>query len=243
MTTSRDTPETSKKRTEKRKKKASLGFSDLPVGARYQFEKLKSNVILQTGAQRIKSILFTSYNHGEGTTTITANFAESLAEGKKFKILMVDANTRSPGLHRIANGQQSEGDFGFSDVFTQQVEKWTLPKPSATNNPSLITTGAVSYHPSQVFDHSRFAKFMNSVTELFDFVIFDSSPIGQYYDSIILGSGVDAVVLVIEAEKTQLNEAKWARQMLQDKNIPILGVILNRRRFRIPNLIFQRFFR
>jgi capsular exopolysaccharide synthesis family protein len=243
MATPDETSETSRKHTEKRKDGVTPCFADLPVGVRYQFEKLKSGVILGTGARRIKSILFSSYNHGEGTTTVAVNFAESLAEDKKYKILMVDANTRTPRLHRIVNGFQPNGNFVFSDVFTKQDEKWTLPKPSAASNLSLVASGDISYHPSQVFDHTRFEKFINSVTELFDFVIFDSSPIGQYYDSIVLGSGVDGVILVVEAEKTQLNEAKWAKQMLQDKNIPILGVVLNRRRFRIPPFIFQRLFR
>lgn len=243
MPTPRETSEKSKKHTEKRKKGVTRCFSDLPVGVRYQFEKLKSSVILGTGAQRIKSILFSSYNHVEGTTTVAANFAEALAEDKRYKILMIDANTRTPALHRIVNGLQPNDNFAFSDVLTQQVEKWTLPKPSAATNLSLVASGDISYHPSQVFDHTRFEKFISSVTELFDFVIFDSSPIGQYYDSIVLGSRVDGVILVIEAEKTQLHEAKWAKQMLEDRNIPILGVVLNRRRFRIPPFIFQRFCR
>jgi len=243
MAKSLDVSENSTTHTIERKKGMAHHYSDLPPRSRHQFEKLKSSIILGTDARRIRSILFSSYNHGEGTTTVATNFAESLAEDKKYKILMVDANTRTPALHRIVNDLRPNDNFAFSDVLTQQVEKWTLPKPSAASNLCLVASGDISYHPSQVFDHTRFEKFISSVTELFDFVIFDSSPIGQYYDSIVLGSRVDGVILVIEAEKTQLQEVKWAKQMLQDKNIRILGVVLNRRRFRIPKSVFQKFFR
>lgn len=243
MATPSDTPDDLTEGAEQRKEEGTPSLSELPVPVRQQFERLKSNLILGTGSQRIKSILFSSYNHGEGTTTIAANFAESLAEGRKYKILIVDANTRTPGLHRIRNGRPPSEGFTFSDLLTQQVERWTLPKPSAAYSPSVVGSGNISYHPSQVFDHTRFEKFMSSVTELFDFVILDSSPIGQYYDSLVLGSHVDGVMLVIEAERTQLREAKWAKQMLQDKSIPILGVVMNKRKFRIPSFIFERFFR
>lgn len=243
MAKSLDVSENSTTHTIERKKGMAHHYSDLPPRSRHQFEKLKSSIILGTGDRRIRSILFLSYNHGEGTTTVATNFAESLAEDKKYKILMVDANTRTPGLQEIVSGYAVDNNLVFSDLLTPDAAQPPLPKPSPQSNLFLVPSGDISYHPSQVFDHTRFEKFISSVTELFDFVIFDSSPIGQYYDSIVLGSRVDGVILVIEAERTQLQEAKWAKQMLQDKNIPILGVVLNRRRFRIPKSVFQKFFR
>ena len=84
---------------------------------------------------------------------------------------------------------------------------------------------------------------MESVTQLFNFVIFDSSPIGQYYDSIVLASHVDGVILVVEAEKTTYLEVERAKQMLAEAKVPVLGVVLNRRRFHIPHFLFQALFK
>ncbi|NVM20222.1 MAG: CpsD/CapB family tyrosine-protein kinase [Desulfobacterales bacterium] len=218
-------------------------FSDLPLGVRHQFEQLKSSIILGSSAQRIKSILFTSYNHGEGTSTVIANFAESLVQDRKYKILMVDANTRSPALHQLAGVNNPDDNLVFSDMLTQQIAESDLPKPSPTSNLSLVPCGSTAYHPSQIFDHTKFSNFINRVTKLFDFVIFDSSPVGKYYDPVILASHVDGVILVVQAEKTPFHELKRANQILQDGNIPILGAVLNRRRFYIPQVIFERFLR
>lgn len=219
-------------------------FPELPPEVRHQFEKLKSCIILGTNGRRTKSILFSSYNHGEGTSTVVANFVGSLAKDRKYNTLLVDANTRTPILHEIATAYNAESALVFSDVVTREIKESALPKPSSTSNVCLVASGgATTYHPSEVFDHGVFLNFVDRVTKVFDFVIFDSSPIGKYYDSIVLASHVDGVVLVTQAEKTPFHELKRAKQMLQDRNIPILGVVLNRRRFHIPRFIFQRLLR
>ena len=233
--------EKSRIQTHKKTKGKHLRFSDLPIETRHQFEKLKSHIILGNSSKRIKSILFSSYNHGEGTSTIVANFAESLAQDRKYRILTVDANTRTPSLHGIAGYDNPAKKLFFSDILTQQFSTLALPNPSLSSNMSLIPSGRIVYHPSQVFDHTQFVNFIDCTTNLFDLVIFDSSPIGKYYDSIVLASYVDGVILVVEAEKTSSNELKRVKEMLVDKNIPILGVILNRRKFRIPNFVFNSF--
>jgi capsular exopolysaccharide synthesis family protein len=218
-------------------------FSGFPPQVRIQFESLKSNVILEGNKRAIKSLLFSSYHHGEGTSTVTASFAQCLAQDKNQKILLVDANTRTPALEALSEHYCSDDSVVFSDLFPQHVEKWVLPKPSPDCNLSLVQSGNVAYHPSQVFDHERFSLFMNSVTHLFDFVIFDSSPLGQYYDTLVLASHVDGVVLVVEAERTLYFELNRAKEMLGDANIPIVGVVMNRRRFHIPRFIFDAMFK
>ncbi len=217
-------------------------FLQLPPVVRAQFEKLASSIVIPRKKQTVRSIVFMSYNHGEGTSTIVKYFAESLALGQKHNVLVVDANTRTPGLGQRSNGNEVKDNFSFSDLFTGQIEDWALPKPSSDSNLSTVPSGDVAYHPSQVFDHEQFARFMDSAKKLFHLVIFDSSPIGLYYDSIVLSSHVDGVILVVQAERTQPNELKWAKQMLHDSDIPVLGVVLNRRRFRIPAFVYQKFF-
>ncbi|MBN1842108.1 MAG: CpsD/CapB family tyrosine-protein kinase [Deltaproteobacteria bacterium] len=217
-------------------------FLQLPPVVRAQFEKLASSIVIPQKKQKLRSIVFMSYNHGEGTSTIVKYFAESLALGQKHNVLVVDANTRTPSLGQRSNGNEVKHKFSFSDLFTGQIEDWALPKPSPDSNFSTVPSGDITYHPSQVFDHEQFDRFIDSAKKLFHFVIFDSSPIGLYYDSIVLSSHVDGVILVVQAERTQPNELKRAKQMLHDSDIPVLGVVLNRRRFRIPAFVYQRFF-
>ena len=224
------------------RKEKTLRFSHLPPEARHQFEKLKSSLSLGNPAQKVKSILISSYNHGEGTSTVAANFAECLAQDMNLKILLVDANTRRPSLHRVFNPKGSSNTPGFSEIVIKQTVTPALPKPSSSSNLSFVPCGSITHHPSGVFNHALFKAFSHKAKQLYDFVIFDSSPLGRYYDSIVLASNLDGVILVVEAEKTTSYDLKRAKEMLQDKNIHLLGVILNKRKFPIPRFVFERFF-
>lgn len=234
--------ERSKDRACNKKQGVPLRFSNLPLEARHQLEKLKSNIIMADSGQKAKAILFASYNHGEGTTTLATTFAESLAQDKKYKILLVDANTRAHGLDTNLIPDNLEKPLLFSDILSQESMSHSLPGSSVVTNLSVIPSGNIIHHPSQVFDHSHFADFIHQMKEQFDFIIFDSSPLGRYYDTIVLASHLDGVILVVQAEKTPWYELNRAKQMLEDKNVPVLGIVLNRRKFPIPRSIFQRFF-
>ncbi|MBC2696166.1 MAG: CpsD/CapB family tyrosine-protein kinase [Desulfobacteraceae bacterium] len=234
--------EKSKSHLYKKRQRGPLRFSNLPLEARHQFEKLKSSIIMADSDQRAKAILFASYNHGEGTTTLATTFAESLAQDKKYKILLVDANTRSPGLDTNLIPDNLKKPLLFSDILSQKSVSHVLPGGSVASKLLIIPSGNVTYHPSQVFDHSHFADFIREMKEQFDFIIFDSSPLGRYYDTIVLATHMDGVILVVQAEKTPWYDLNRAKQMLEDKNVPVLGIVLNRRKFPIPRSIFQRFF-
>jgi len=153
--------------------------------------------------------------------------------------LLVDGNTRNPCLHKIFD---LDNTVGFSQLITEKIEISETVRNSAIANLFLIPSGKIIYHPSQVFDHVRFKNFLDSAKEQYDFVIFDSSPIGKYYDSIVLASQVNGVILVVQAGRTSWYNIKRAKKILEDKKIPILGAILNRRKYHIPGFIFERFF-
>ena len=74
----------------------------------------------------------------------------------------------------------------------------------------------------------------------FDFVIIDAAPIGESSDAFALCQFADGVVLVLEAGKTRKETARVAESNLRAAGIPILGGVLNKRTFPIPEFIYQR---
>lgn len=225
----------------KKSRDATGDIGDLRLQVRNQFEKLKSTVILGASAGGARTILFSSYNHGEGTSTIVANLAACLAQEKKYRTLVIDANTRSPKLDKIMNDSASIYNQVFSRIVSPDVSDPISMGTVSHSNFFFMSCGETSYHPAQAFDHTRFSAFLNKARESFDFMLFDSSPIGKYYDSIVVASQLDGVVLVVQAEKTPSHHLKRAQEALKDKNISVLGVVLNKRRFHIPGLVFDKF--
>jgi len=74
----------------------------------------------------------------------------------------------------------------------------------------------------------------------FDYVIVDAAPLDAGTDSIVLGGLSNGVVLVLKANSSRRDTAGKAIQEFHAANVPIRGVVLNRRTFPIPEAIYKR---
>ena len=74
----------------------------------------------------------------------------------------------------------------------------------------------------------------------FDYTIIHGPPAALCSDSALLGYLSDGVILVLEANSTRRAAAQRTVQMLQATNARLLGSVLNRRKFPIPDGIYRR---
>ena len=74
----------------------------------------------------------------------------------------------------------------------------------------------------------------------FDYTIVHGPPAALCSDAALLGYLSDGVVLVLEANSTRRAAAQRAVQMLQATNARLLGSVLSRRTFPIPEGIYRR---
>jgi Mrp family chromosome partitioning ATPase len=74
----------------------------------------------------------------------------------------------------------------------------------------------------------------------FDFVLIDASAMSLGNDAIALSAMADGAVLVLKANTSRRELARKAVQDLQAGNAKVLGAVLNRRTFPIPNAIYKR---
>jgi Mrp family chromosome partitioning ATPase len=81
---------------------------------------------------------------------------------------------------------------------------------------------------------------MDIVQQRFDYTILDSAPITTFAESQAICSRVDGVLLVIETGKTRRQVAIRAKKELEEAGGRLLGVVLNKRRYYIPDWIYKR---
>jgi protein-tyrosine kinase len=74
----------------------------------------------------------------------------------------------------------------------------------------------------------------------FDYTVLHGPPAALCSDAALLGYLSDGVILVLEANATRRAAAQRAVQMLQGTNARLLGSVLNRRTFPIPEGIYRR---
>ena len=71
-------------------------------------------------------------------------------------------------------------------------------------------------------------------------ILVDSPPATTSTDGLAISSKVDGVVLVVEAEKTRWPVAETVRDRIKSSGGNILGIVLNKRRYYIPEWIYKK---
>ncbi len=74
----------------------------------------------------------------------------------------------------------------------------------------------------------------------FDYVLIDAPPVNLYADAIILGGLADGAILVLESDVTRREAARKAKETLEGAEVRLLGAILNKRTFPIPESIYRK---
>ena len=201
------------------------------------YDDLKTNLLTRYPDGAIRSILFMGISHGGGCSTTAVNFATALAREAKLKVLLIDVNLRTPGLHDIF---AIDNALGLSDLRTNGGNMMSLIKKVVPENLHVLTCGANTSVPLGLFEDSRFDQLLKDMREWFDYVILDAPPVLRFSECRVLCSKVDGVILVIEAGKTRQQVALRAKKALEEAEGKLLGVVLNRKKYYIPDWIYQR---
>ena len=201
-----------------------------------EYQKIKNNLFLANTSINIQSIMFASSNRREGASTVAINFAITLAATENAKVLLVDANLRFPHLHSFfslpKNGGLAEVLSGMK-AWENVIHSCKIP------NLSIITSGRVSGNHISLFESSLLKDTVQELREKFDYILFDTCAINAYPDPVLLGSKMDGLILVVQADRTRKEIIQRATEVLYG-SVRILGVVLNRRHYHIPDIIYKK---
>ncbi len=92
---------------------------------------------------------------------------------------------------------------------------------------SFIPSGSVSRGPGAM-EYSRAAEVLGTLKQDFDLVIVDSAPLLAINEAELLGSAVDAIVLVAGAGDFEEERALWAKERMDRTGATIVGDALDR---------------
>ena len=202
-----------------------------------QYHKLRRHLLPNSKRAAVKVVMVAATDHGEGGTTTAAILAATLARSVNCKILLVDANLRTPALEEVFYHGNGSGLVGLSDqIFSEAPLEQAIYQTEIANLFFMPCGRAVS-SPSYVFDCERIAEMLSVLRERYDFVIFDGSPLRDYSDSSFLAEKMDGIILVVEAERTKSEVLRSIRKDLESTGVNILGVVLNKKRNYIPDYI------
>jgi capsular exopolysaccharide synthesis family protein len=201
------------------------------------YEDLKTSLLSRYPDRSLRTILFNSTYSNDGASTTAVNFATVLSKDSKLKVLLMEVNLRTPSLHEVFKTDEA---ISLNDVLSG---KWKLRPPIHKVGPGeLYVTafgGKLLTGPVSFFESAEFDDFLEKMRERFDYVILDSPPALIFSEFRVLCSKADGVVLVLNSGKTRRQVALKAKKELEEAGAKVLGVVLNKRRYYIPNFIYK----
>lgn len=170
----------------------------------------------------VRTIVVTSSVAGEGKSEVVANLATSIAQSGR-RVLLVDADMRNPSQHHLW-GRMNR--IGLSNVLVGQDE---IGKAIQTinGNLSVLTAGVIPPNPLSLIDSEAMMSVVKTLSQGYDYVLFDTPPLQGNADGAILGKMADGILFIVRPGVVDSSRAAAAKSLLQRSEANILGMVAN----------------
>lgn len=188
------------------------------------YRTIRSNIQFSSTDREIKCLMITSSGPEEGKSLTCVNLAVAFASAG-CKVLLIDADLRKPNLHKIIKIDKKDG---LTNILSKHNDYKGFVSKTEVTGLDVLFCGPVPPNPSEMLSSKSMKSLIEQVRNDYDMVIVDTPPVGLVTDAQILSTLVDGVILVVASEKAKVESVRKAKELLQNVNSNILGVILNR---------------
>lgn len=215
------------KEPQERKVTASAEVASNPVAMERCYD-LRTNLLTRHPDDTIRSILFAGTSPGDGSSTLAVNYATLLSQNSRRMVLLMDLNVET-------DCSQVLNDDGFGEG--QRVFR---VKKVGPGNLYLLVSGRENGQYGEFLESDRIDQFLKMIYEKFDYLIIAAHSVSDSSEASAFCSKVDGIIMVILSGKTRRQIAIKAKETMEDIGGKLLGVVLNRRKYYIPESIYRR---
>lgn len=187
-------------------------------------DAIRTMLLRNAAAENLRVVMVTSAGSGEGKTALAANLAMSLARAGR-RTLLLDCDLRSPAAHQLFEQPLQPG---FSEVMLHEVD---LPDavralPSDANL-FLLPAGLWDRDVVQELAKTGVTSIFEKLRDQFDFVVVDSHPVLGVTDSLLIGQYVDAVIVSLMRDVSQMDNVHTVSQKFANLGIRVFGAVVS----------------
>lgn len=210
-------------RKARRLKRGLIGALEPNGGPAEAFRMLRTSLQFQGAGDKMKILLLTSAGPSDGKSTTLANLAIAFAAAGQ-RVLVLDGEVRRPVQHLIFGVAREPG-------LTESLRETAIrpPFPTQVRNLEVLPTGGAVGEPGDAIV-SRLARVREVLDELrsrYDLVLIDTPPVLLVHDTALFAKLADAVVLVVNSNRTDREILARARQLLASAGANVVGTVLN----------------
>ena len=199
--------------------------------------KLVQRLFFSSGVKQTRSVSFAGIDSGSGCSRLCSETARALADSATGSVCLVDANLRTPSLPKLFD---CTNHWGLTDALLESAPIRSFAKSVFRENLWLLSCGSQVAETPRLLNSEGLKLRFAELRKEFDYVLVDMPPLNQYADAMAMAQFTDGIVLVLEANATRKESALKAIETLRAAQVEVLGAILNRRTFPIPESVYRR---
>jgi len=201
------------------------------------FRSLRSSLIFMPNQAELKTLLITSAIPNEGKSTIASNLAVTMAASGA-RVLLVDADLRRGDLAQLFD---TDGRFGLSSILQGEVPWKEAVQTTKYPTLSLIPRGPVTNQSGELLLKPQLIGLLDEFKDAYDLTIFNTAPILAADDTPTLAPNFDGTLMIVRASFTSARLSKNALNTLYQRQVNVLGLILNCIDAEMPDYYYYRY--
>lgn len=199
----------------KKKKKAASNTLEIQNAAK----TMLANIRFASVDSPMQSIVITSSVPNEGKTTTTIELAKAIASSGN-SVLLVEADMRRRSAASALGVRASHGAYA---VMANQITLQEAVVSAGVPNFYFLDTEPNIPNPADILSSRAYVRLVDEACDAYDYVLFDTPPVGTFVDAAILSRLVDGVVLVVKIGGAKRDEIVAAYDQLNKAEAHIIG--------------------
>lgn len=185
---------------------------------------IRTNMDFLNVDKKTQTVTITSTISGEGKTFVAVNLGAIIASTNK-NVCIVDLDLRKPKVHMAF--QHEAKPYGSSTYLIGKNQFEDCIESTEVENLFYIPAGPTPPNPSELVLSEKFDEFSQELKDKFDFIIFDTPPVGLVTDAILVMRKTDLQFYVVKSQYSRRAFAKTIRDLVHVNKFSRMTVIFN----------------
>ena len=183
------------------------------------YKNLVSNLQISISESQTRIVIASSSKTGTGKTTMIANVAVLLAQAG-YSVLLIDANFRSPSIHRMFGLDNVKG---LSNLLNGE-KPYDIIQKSPVENLSIISSGIMPESPEEALGSTDMIKLLGNLKRRMEIILIDTPALLDYPETAVLAGQTGAVVF-LHREGESEEFLKESKRILNDVRARVFGYV------------------
>ena len=185
---------------------------------------LFTRLMLSGQLNDVRSLAVASAVHGEGKTSLAVNLALRMAQLTGQPTLLVDADLRSPKVHKLFGVQREPG---LADTLLEDVSPEAAIRQTWCPLLDVFPAGQLTCNALSILHQAKYHALLKRLGERYRFIIVDGPPILVAAEALFLAKAADGVLLCAMQAGSLKSNVVAAMETLELAGANTIAVVLN----------------